>query len=388
MPNVVDNGRKTFDLLGKKRHDHYWRLALSRVPGVGPVMNARLIRRFGSPEAVFRASMEELVGVERLGRRVAQAILSFREFDPVEEELKRIEQLGIDLVPYGEACYPVNLASIPDPPPYLYAKGTLRLEDHLAVAVVGSRSASHYGLQTAYRLAKDLARKGVTVVSGLARGIDSEAHKGALAGGGRTIAVLGSGLNVIYPPENKGLYEQIARQGAVVSEFPLDKKPEAVNFPIRNRIISGLTLGVAVVEAGQKSGSLITARLAGEQGREVFAVPGSVDSIRSRGSHQLIRQGAHLVETADDILEILGGLLHSWKGTQKAERVEKEVPEKRALTADEQALVGLLGIEPVHADDIIRLGGFSPATAMSLLLKLELDGIVKQLPGKLFILAD
>ena len=365
---------------------------MSRVPGVGPIMNARLIRRFGSPEEVFRASMEDLVGVDRLGRRVAQAILSFREFDSVEKEITRIEQLGIDLVPYGEDCYPVNLASIPDPPPYLYAKGTLRLEDHLAVAVVGSRSASHYGLQTAFRLAKDLARKGVAVVSGMARGIDSEAHKGALAGGGRTIAVLGSGLNVIYPPENKGLCEQIARQGAVVSEFPLDKKPEAVNFPIRNRIISGLSLGVAVIEAGRKSGSLITARLAGEQGREVFAVPGSVDSIRSRGSNQLIRQGAHLVETADDILEILGGLLRSWKGPQKEDwkedRAEKEVPEKRALSPDEQALVGVLGAEPVHADDIIRLSGFSPASAMSALLKLELDGIVKQMPGKLFVLAD
>jgi DNA processing protein len=363
--------------------DLYWWLTLSRVPGVGPATVIKLVQRFGSAKAVFRASLKALQEVERVGRQLAEALLAYKDDGWAEKELARTERLGIRLVLFGDASYPPSLAAIPDPPSHLYVKGEFKPEDGLALAIVGSRAASTYGLQTTNRIARDLARRGVTVVSGMARGIDSEAHKGALAGGGRTIAVLGSGLNVIYPPENRELYSRIAERGAVVSEYPLDAEPDAVHFPSRNRIISGLSLGVTIVEAAPKSGSLITAQLALEQGREVFAVPGSVDSMRSRGTHQLIRQGAHLVETAEDIFTEMKALVRAWG--RGAQRVEAPAEPPEPLSQEEERVLALLGEEPLHIDLLTQRGVLSPSAAASALLQLELKGRARQLPGKRFV---
>lgn len=364
----------------------YWWVALGMVPGVGAITYIKLLERFGSPEAVFRAPMKALREVDRVGPLLARAIRGFRDFDGVERELARMEEMRIGLVILGQASYPPCLAAIPDPPPYLYVRGELKEEDNLAVAIVGSRSPSTYGLKTTFRIARDLARRGVTVVSGMARGIDSEAHKGALAGGGRTIAVLGSGVNVIYPPENRELCDRIVEQGAVISEYQLDAEPDGIHFPARNRIISGLSLGVTIGEAAPKSGSLITARLALEQGREIFAVPGSVDSIRSRGTHHLIRQGAHLVESAKDILDELGAMLRAWGRHVPEEEVSKE-PEI-PLSPDETKLLEVLGEAPFHIDEVIQRGQLGPAATTAVLLQLELKGLVRQLAGKRFVRAE
>lgn len=363
--------------------DPHWWLALSRVPGVGAITYAKLLQRFGSPEAVFRASFKDLREVERVGARVAKAIKEFRDTAWVEEEMARMERLGVYLLGLGQANYPPALASIPDPPPFLYVKGEIRPEDKVAVAIVGSRAASQYGLRTTRRIARDLARHGVTIVSGMARGIDSEAHRGALEGGGRTVAVLGSGLDVVYPPENRALYQEISERGAVVTEYPFGTDPDGVHFPQRNRIISGMSLAVTIVEAAPKSGSLITASLALEHGREVFAVPGSVDSLRSRGTHQLIRQGAHLAESAEDILEELGALLGAWGAKDVVPR--PSIPEQEPFTPEEERLLKLLGPEPVQIDEIIKRAALGPSLATALLLQLELRGAVRQLPGKWFV---
>ena len=370
-------------LPNRGKMDLFWWLALGRVPGVGSMTFLKLLQRFGSPEAVFRAPLRSLLEVERVGRRVAEAILAFRDRGEVESELSRMDRLGIEMILYGREPYPPALAAIPDPPPYLFVRGKIVPEDRAAVAIVGSRAASQYGLKTTYRIARDLAGTGITVVSGLARGIDSEAHRGALAGGGRTIAVMGSGLNVIYPPENRELFDRVAERGAVVSEYPLDAEPDAAHFPTRNRIISGMCLGTAIVEAAPKSGSLITAQLALEQGREVFAVPGSVDSMRSRGTHHLIRQGACLVETAQDILDELGPLLDP--RVVRPEQVAPPPAPEEPLSVEEDRLLGLLREEPMHIDELSRECGLSPSSVSVALLQLELKGRVRQLPGKLFV---
>lgn len=356
---------------------------MGRVQGVGAVTYVKLIQRFGSPEAVFRASFKELCDVERVGARVAKAIKEFEDRAWVEEEMARMEGLGACLVGLGQERYPAALASIADPPPFLYVKGELLPEDRVAVAIVGSRAASQYGLKTTRRMARDLARNGITIVSGMARGIDSEAHRGALEGGGRTIAVLGSGLDVVYPPENRDLYQRIAQRGAVVSEYPFGTEPDGVHFPQRNRIISGMSMAVTIVEAAPKSGSLITADLALEQGREVFAVPGSVDSLRSRGTHQLIRQGAHLAESAEDILAEIKDLLVAW-GTQVTGSQAAAIPQE-PFTEQEERILAMLGPDPVQIDELIQKGGFGSSLTTALLLQLELRGAVRQLPGKWFV---
>lgn len=350
---------------------------------MGAITYVKLLQRFGSPEAVFHASFKDLCDVERVGVRVARAIKDFQDRAWVEEEMARMEGLGVFLVGLGQERYPPALASIPDPPPFLYVKGEILPEDKVAVAIVGSRAASQYGLKTTHRIARDLARNGITIVSGMARGIDSEAHRGALEGGGRTIAVLGSGLDVVYPPENRALYHQIAQSGAVVSEYPFGTEPDGVHFPQRNRIISGMSLAVTIVEAAPKSGSLITASLALEQGREVFAVPGSVDSLRSRGTHQLIRQGAHLAESAEDILVEIRALLAAW-GTKAARPRPSSIPPE-PFTKEEETLLAMLGPDPVQIDELIQKGGFGSSVTTALLLQLELRGAVRQLPGKWFV---
>jgi DNA processing protein len=284
--------------------DAYW-LALRRVHGAGPRTCRLLLERFGSAEQIFKATEEEIT-TAGIGRNVARAIAGFNDFAPLEKELCELPRLGARLVRWTDADYPPNLKQIADPPPFLMARGLLEANDTACVAVVGARAASEAGLRMAQRLGFELAAHGFVVVSGLARGIDGAAHRGALEAGGRTIAVLGCGIDVAYPPEHRGLADTIVeRRGAILSELPLGTAPLPENFPSRNRILSGLALGVVIVEAAEKSGSLITARMALEQDRQVFAVPGSPLSGKTRGSNRLLREGAVLVECVEDVIEDL-----------------------------------------------------------------------------------
>lgn len=362
----------------------FW-LALWLVPGVGIATYRRLVERFGSPERVLRARESELRDVGGVEPRVAESVARFPWRRAVSQELRRLDRLGADVLTLEDPRYPSLLKAIPDPPPVLYVKGTLAASDRAAVAVVGSRRPGHYGLCMAERLSRELARVGVTVVSGLARGIDAKAHRAALDAGGRTLAVLGCGLDVAYPPEHAGLMEAVARSGAVVTEFPLGTPPEPRHFPRRNRLISGLSLGTVVVEAARGSGSLITAHLALEQGREVFAVPGNVTSGKSAGAHALIKQGAKLVEQAEDILEeILPQLAERVRMSQARETGEQTF---LALSPEEETLRQALSHDPVHIDALIAATGLPASRVSSLLMGLELKGAVKQLPGMQFVLA-
>ena len=355
---------------------------LKSVPGVGNLLGRRLIDHFKSPQNVFQASDEELLQVDGVTRRHVTAIKTQKVPPTVDAELDLVNRKGYGIVTLTDSNYPRLLRQIPDPPPFLYVCGRL---DGLPVkvAVVGSRNATGYGIVTTKTLSANLASLGITIVSGMARGIDTAAHQGALAAGGQTIAVLGSGLEQIYPAENKALFQRISEQGAVVSEFPLFTKPEAHNFPIRNRIISGMSLGTVVVEATKKSGSLITARLAAEQNREVFAVPGSIQSFKSIGTHTLIKQGAKLVENAQDIIEEIAPMVQFKKkpGTNNRNSNEYKLA---SLTADERRVYDLLGPYPIHIDDLVRNMSVKTGTLSSILLKLELNGLVQQSPGKFF----
>ncbi|SMC25220.1 DNA protecting protein DprA [Desulfacinum hydrothermale DSM 13146] len=360
-------------------------LTLRLTPGLGARSMRRLLERFGSPEAVLRAGGRDLETVPGLRRQAKEALGRKRTLRPVEEEWEALRRRGWGIVCLDDDDYPQNLKTIPDPPPVLYVTGPLEPRDLVAVAVVGSRFASPGGLLFTERLCADLARRGVTVVSGFAVGIDTAAHRGALKAGGRTIAVLGCGLDVIYPKPNRDLRSRIAQGGALVSEFPLGTPPLAGHFPMRNRIISGLCLGVVVVEAADRSGSLITARLALEQGREVFAVPGMARHFRSSGPHRLLRQGAKLVESAEDILEEISPMVRpSWSLPESQPGGEGRGDDKE-LSEEAQRLLGLLCREPIHVDQICRNGSFSAARAMALLLELEMKGLVRQLPGKYFV---
>ena len=357
----------------------YW-LGLSLVPGVGSVLYKRLLERFNHPVAVFQASMEELLSVEGMGQRVAGAIRQGPFEKAVERELYLLSEVKGTLLTIHEEAYPRRLKNIYDPPPLLYVRGTLKREDDFAIAIVGSRKTSPYGRAITEKLSQDLAAHGITIVSGMARGIDSVAHHGALSAGGRTLAVLGCGVDVVYPPENRRLCEEIIAHGAVLSEFPMGSPPEGSHFPKRNRMISGLSLGVVVVQAGQKSGSLITANCALEQGREVFAVPGNVGINGSSGTNQLIKDGAKLVAGSSDILE---EVIPQWK----REKEEEGAQEKKVilpLSPDERLVYDLLGEDPLHIDPLIRESRLDPGKVLSLLLGLELKGLVLQWPGKCF----
>jgi DNA processing protein len=356
-------------------------IAFGRVKGLGCVTFKKLAAHFASPTEAFSASAAELERIEGLDSDVIASLAAFSDWSEVKEEVRRIKQAGVTLVPFTDPRYPARLRAIADPPPVLYLKGNLCPADDKCVAVVGSRSASEYGCRVARDLCGGLAALGFTIVSGMARGIDGTAHEAALAAGGRTIAVLGSGVDRAYPPEHENLYHRISEQGAVISEFPLGMKPIAFNFPARNRVIAGLSLGVVVVEATEKSGSLITAAFAAEQGREVFAVPGEVGSSRSRGAHQLIRQGAKLVERVEDIIEEIAPQLISSTGfTVRPQRV---LPP--SMSGEARQVFELLAERPLHIDDIIQTSGVSSAKAAEILLELELQGLLKQLPGKRYI---
>jgi DNA processing protein len=354
-------------------------VALSRVQGLGCVSFKKLAGHFGDPTEALSASTAALAEIQGLDQSVIDGLRNFSAWDEAEKEIIRAEKAAVKIVPFTDSSYPARLRMIPDPPSLLYLKGEIRRDDEKAVAVVGSRSTSDYGRRVARDLCRGLASLGFTVVSGMARGIDGTAHETSLNAGGRTIAVLGSGVDRVYPAEHDKLYRRISENGAVISEFPMGTRPLAFNFPARNRLISGLSLGVVVVEATEKSGSLITAALALEQGREVFAVPGEVGASRSRGAHRLIRQGAKLVETVDDIMEEIAPQLLVRSGkTLSAPR--RTLPQN--LGDEFQRIFGLFQERPLQIDEVIESSGCSASRVSEILLELELQGYIKQLPGK------
>lgn len=360
--------------------------SLKSVPGIGNHLFKRLIERFDSPERVFEAPAEELLGVKGMSHRIIKTIRGHRVPDKVKKEIDLTHKNGFQVVTQTDAAYPPLLREIPDPPPFLYVYG--RLDGGIKnIAVVGSRNASHYGIATARQLCANLAAMEYTIVSGMAIGIDTAAHSGALVGGKRTIAVLGSGLGRIYPVENRKLFHQIAENGAVVSEFSVMTEPLGRHFPIRNRIISGVSLGTLVVEASLRSGSLITARLAAEQNREVFAIPGSIQSFKSMGTHTLIKQGAKLVEHAGDIVEELLPLTPSPMNRAVAPKKEQQ-RQMPLLSPEEVPIYRALGQYPVHIDELVRKLDTAPGKLSGMLLGLELRGIVHQSPGNMFSLKD
>jgi len=354
-------------------------LQLTTVPGIGPTRIRALVAHFQSAHAVLSASLAELCQVSGIDRTLAENILHNRDTAFAEGQLETVARRNERMVTYWDGDYPTLLKKIPDPPVLLYLHGNLTTQDQNALAIVGTRAPTQYGKMVAEKLAAELSSRGFTIVSGLARGIDTIAHRTTSKNGGRTLAVLGSGLDVIYPAENKKLAEEIAAQGAVLSEYAYGAKPDAVNFPRRNRIISGLTLGVIVVEAGLESGAMITANFAVEHNREVFAVPGSIFSIKSAGPHQLIREGAKLVHNVEDVLEELTAQLELFGRTQVEARSAPE------LEAKSMRVYQLLSHEGLHIDELIRKSGLPSSEVMAILLDLEFKNLLKQLPGKFFV---
>ena len=353
-------------------------LCLSLVAGVGPRMRAKLVEHFGSPAHVLSAAPSQLREVDGVGPSLANAIATARESIDVESELQRCRRHNIDLVTYEDANYPRVLKEITDPPSVLFMHGELIARDSLAIAIVGTRHATAYGKRMAEQLASSLARAGMTIVSGLARGIDAAAHRGALEAGGRTIGILGSGLLNLYPPEHKELAFDISQQGAVVSELPSAQATSPGAFPRRNRIITGLSLGVVVVQAAQSSGALISARHAVEQNREVFAVPGPVDSRVSRGTHQLLRDGATLVESVDDVLEGLGPLIESVP-VENGRSVSR--PAELQLNPQEQTVLDCIDREPTLIDRVVARSGLPVARVLATISALEMRRLIRRISG-------
>ncbi|MCD6093618.1 MAG: DNA-processing protein DprA [Candidatus Omnitrophica bacterium] len=339
-----------------------------------------LIESFKSPEHLFNASPRE-VRQRGFKAKIAEELQRVKKYD-VSKELFLIEKDKIRIITLLDKDYPASLKSIASAPLVLYAQGEVLAQDCFAIAIVGSRLSSFYGIKTAERLSEELSYRGFTIVSGMARGIDTAAHKGALKSGGRTIAVLGCGLDIVYPRENKKLKEEIIHQGAVVSEFPLGTPPERFNFPIRNRIISGLSLGTVVVEAAKHSGALITANYALEQQREVFAVPGHIDSPTSQGTHQILKEGAKLVEDTDDILEELQPVIKSH--LRELKKKSSSLPPR--LNSEEERIYNLLSASrPKCVDELSKKVAFPPGQVLTILSMLELKKIVKRLPGQRFV---
>lgn len=368
-------------------------LKLIGADGVGAITFARLLAYFGSVDAALGASVHTLAKVEGIGLPTAERIAASRDKSDACAELESAARLGVWLVHMADPRYPPVLRQIYDPPPVLYVKGTLCREDNLAVAIVGSRRCSLYGQEQASRLAHLLGAAGFTIVSGMARGIDTAAHNGALAGGARTIAVQGCGLSRVFPPENARLFEAISASGACICELPTRAEPLAEHFPPRNRIIAGLSLGTIIVEAGLRSGALITAKTALENNREVMAVPGKVDSPLSQGPHYLIKQGAKLVESVEDVMDALG-----YVGAQLKEHTELAANEASArveaplfetvrcnLKGHEKTVFEMLSKEPLHVDEIIADTNLPAGAVNASLVSLQLKSVIKQLPGNLFV---
>jgi len=354
----------------------YW-IGFNRVRGIGPARFRALVDACGSVEAAWSAP-ESMLRDAGLDRRSVATLLAVRDQLDLAAELARVQRAGVRVLTWDDPAYPQRLLNIYDPPFVLYVRGELRPEDDWAVAIVGTRGASVYGLEAARRLAGDLAAAGATIISGLARGIDAQAHRAALDAGGRTLAVLGSSVDVIYPSDNRKLAQDVIANGALLSEYALGTQPEASNFPPRNRIVSGLSRGVIVIEAGEQSGALITARFAAEQGRDVFAVPGSIFARNSQGTNRLIRDGATPITSANDVLEALN-----------LKAVPQQVATQMLFPTDETEarLLDKLSEEPVHVDEVSRSTGLPIATVTSTLALMELKGLVRQAGGMTYVRA-
>lgn len=361
-------------------------LALTLTPGLASRLSARLLRVFGSPDEVFRAPLPRLEAC-RLPAPVAQAVFKKQAFHRAEKELvsaRRIE--GCRLLNWTEPDYPQTLLQIYDPPVLLYVRGDAQVLNLPSVGVVGTRRPTLYGTQMAERLGRDLAARGVVVVSGMARGIDAISHQGAMAVNGRAIGVLGTGIDVCYPKENKKLYEKVLERGAILSEFPIGTHPAPENFPVRNRIVAGMPLGVVVVEGAQYSGSLITARLAMEFGREVFAVPGNVTQPVSFAPNLLIKQGAKLVTNGEDVIEELPTPVRAaLVQAEQPEAAQRNLMLEASLNSSEKKIYDLLSAEESrHIDDIVERSNLNSSEVLATLFNLEMKGIVRQMPGKQF----
>lgn len=367
-------------------------LKLIRSDGVGPTGFARLLKYFRSVDRALGASVSELTKVKGIGPKTAESIARTTETFDVDKELALAQKLGVWIVSAADPRYPPALKQIYDPPPVIYIKGTLGKQDSLAISIVGSRRCSTYGSEQSSRFAYLLASAGFTIVSGMARGIDTAAHRGALKADGRTLAIQGCGLNNIFPPENEKLFEQISGSGACISELPLSYEPLAQNFPARNRIISGLSMGVIIIEASHRSGALITARGALDQNREVMAVPGKVDSPISSGTNKLIKEGAKLIDCIDDVMEALGyigtGLKAHADSAAKTAEEKLRMPlfdiSKLNLSEPELAVYNALDHEPLNIEDIIAHTSLPAGKVNSSLISLRLKGLIKQLPGNMF----
>lgn len=354
-------------------------LTLYFVPGLGATGFHRLVESFGSASSALKARRQDLMQVPGIRAEAIAAIVNQPPYQEAEAELKQIDRLGLSLVCFGDSDYPALLANIYKPPMVLYVKGNPGVLQQEGLAVVGSRAATTYGLKIAREMSGKLAAMGLVIFSGLALGIDTAAHTGTLEVGGKTVAVLGCGLDVCYPKSNWRLGEQIVEAGALVSEYRLGTQPDAFRFPERNRIISGLGRGVLVVEAAQRSGSLITARLALEEGREVFAIPGRVDSVKSAGTHRLLQEGAKLVSGIDDILDEIGWLS---QGGAKSGSIPPELTPTEPISQDEAQVLAVLDVYPQHIDSIIALAKLGAAKVNEVLLRLELHGLIEVLPGQ------
>ena len=358
------------------KNDKYW-VGLSMINGLGPINIQNLFRFFKTPEKIWSATLNELKQVDNIGENRAKKIIKKRNKLDLDKELEKLEEKNIKFILLKNREYPEILKNIYDPPPILYYKGKNIFQD-TGLAVVGSRRSTSYGRRTARKIGYSLAQQGFTIISGMARGIDSHGHRGALDATGKTIAVLGSGLDYVYPPENKKLFEQIQENGAVISEFPPGTKPTSGNFPRRNRIISGLSRGVIVIEAAQRSGSLITASQALEQGREVFAVPGNIDRPQSKGTNNLIREGAKIVTKVEDVLEEL--FLYNDVENNKMKALYPE------LKQEEKEIIDLFTVNPeLDLDQIVDNCNYDISKVNRLLLKLELKGILDKKPGKKYL---
>ncbi len=361
-------------------------VALNLVDHVGPIRLQKLLERFGDPRAILAAQESELLRVEGVGASTAHAIAHWETNVDLAAELQRAAAFGCRILIRDDPEYPALLGEINDPPIVLYARGTPSPLDRHAIAIIGSRLSTSYGLDTARRLGFQLAHLGMTVVSGGARGIDTAAHHGALAAKGRTICVLGTGINLVFPPENAALYERIAAEGMVLTQFPFNRAPDRQTFPIRNRIVAGMTLGSVVVEANLESGALITAQFASEYNRQVFAVPGRVDSPRSRGCHDLIKKGAKLCEGPEDVLSEFEYLQAVPPASPSIPPAETPPTPSLALpfSGQERRILEVLGQDEVAMDDVIRRTGLPPGAVASTLLGLEIKRVVRQSPGKRF----
>jgi DNA processing protein len=360
-------------------------LALTLTPGIAARLSSRLLREFGTPDGVFHASLTALEACN-LPAPAAQAIYKKQTFWRAEKEVDAIRRIGCRIVNCTEPEYPQALLQIYDPPVLLYVRGDVRVLNAPSLSIVGTRRPTVYGTQIAERMGRDLAKRGLVIVSGLARGVDALAHGGAMSVGGRAIGVLGTGIDVCYPKENKKLFEKVLEKGAIISELPTGSHPAPENFPVRNRIIAGMPLGVLIVEGKQYSGSLITARLAMEFGREVFGVPGNVTQQMSFAPNQLIKQGAKLVTDAEDVIEELPTPVRA--ALVQAEAVESEqrnLLASEGLTPTEKKIYDLLRIEePRHIDDLVETSGLNSSEVLATLFDLEMKGIIRQLPGKQF----